>query len=134
MSQKVLVVDDEPQMRSRIQQTLEPRGYQVTLATCGEEGLQGVAVDQPDLVILDGGLSDMSHHEFMKRLGGSSNGDRPRVLVLTAPWDHGGLHEPNTGADLYNPQGEIVHSPHWLLPLVKRLLNFPPRQIVHELA
>lgn len=133
MSQKILVVDDEPEMRNVIQQTLEPHGYQITLATCGDEGLQGVAVDQLDLVILDGALPEMSHYEFMKRLGGSSNVDRPRVLVLTAIWDQGGVQESNTTADLYNPQGEIVSSPHWLPAIVKRALYTPTRDRIYYL-
>ena len=50
---KVLVIDDEPQIRRALRAGLQQRGYSVTLAASGEEGLDQAALHPPDIVILD---------------------------------------------------------------------------------
>jgi DNA-binding response OmpR family regulator len=52
-AEHVLVVDDEPRYLRLIRFNLEAEGYQVTCAATGEEGLSALAVQVPDLVILD---------------------------------------------------------------------------------
>lgn len=53
MTKKILVVDDEMPIAQILKYNLEEEGYQVILAFNGEEGLQKVAAESPDLVILD---------------------------------------------------------------------------------
>jgi two-component system KDP operon response regulator KdpE len=53
---KVLVVDDEPQIRRALRTNLAARGYEVLLAATGEEALAKVAEGHPDVVVLDLGL------------------------------------------------------------------------------
>lgn len=50
---KVLVIDDEPQIRRALRAGLERAGYNVALAESGEQGLDSAATTPPDLVILD---------------------------------------------------------------------------------
>ena len=50
---KILVIDDEPQMRDMLQQLLELDGHTVTLAANGDEGLASFARMRPNLVITD---------------------------------------------------------------------------------
>lgn len=50
---KVLVVDDEEGLRQLIEQNLTGRGYEVALASSGEEGLAKAVSERPDLIILD---------------------------------------------------------------------------------
>jgi len=50
---KVLIVDDEPQIRRAVKAGLERSGYAVMVASSGEEGLNIAAEHPPDLVILD---------------------------------------------------------------------------------
>lgn len=50
---KVLVIDDEPQIRRALRVGLERGGYQVTLAESGEQGLDKASEHPPDIVILD---------------------------------------------------------------------------------
>jgi two-component system, OmpR family, KDP operon response regulator KdpE len=50
---RVLVVDDEQQLRRAVGRALIARGYQVEMATDGEEALTTAPVFQPDLVVLD---------------------------------------------------------------------------------
>ena len=65
---RVLVIDDEPQIRKFLDISLRAQGYQVALAATGEEGLTALATQGADLVILDIGLPDRDGHEVLKEL------------------------------------------------------------------
>jgi len=56
----LLLVDDEPQIRRVLQTTLYEAGYGVILAKNGQEGIDAVVREHPDLVLLDINLPDMS--------------------------------------------------------------------------
>ena len=53
---RVLVVDDEPQIRRALKTNLEARHYDVDQAATGEDALRLAAAHHPDVVILDLGL------------------------------------------------------------------------------
>jgi two-component system KDP operon response regulator KdpE len=65
---KVLVIDDEPQIRRALRAGLEPDGYTVLLAASGEEGLDQAALHSPDIVILDLGMPGMDGLEVCRQL------------------------------------------------------------------
>lgn len=67
-NQKILVIDDEPQIRKLLEINLDSNGYQVVTADHGSEGIRQAASHQPDLVLLDLGLPDLSGHQVLKRL------------------------------------------------------------------
>lgn len=78
----VLVVEDDPNVRSTLDQLLRFEGYRVLLAGDGQEALETLAADRPDLAVVD---------VVMPRLDGLSlcralrrRGDRLPILVLTA--------------------------------------------------
>ena len=50
---RILVIEDEPQMRLGLRDNLELEGYEVETAADGDEGLQKASAFTPDLVILD---------------------------------------------------------------------------------
>ena len=64
----ILVIDDEPQVQRAMQTILAKRGYKVTTASDGEEGLALAATAEPDVIILDLGLPDMDGIEVCARL------------------------------------------------------------------
>jgi two-component system KDP operon response regulator KdpE len=64
----VLVIDDEPQIRRALKTILTEKGFKVSLAGRGEEGLALAAANEPDLIILDLGLPDMDGIEVCARL------------------------------------------------------------------
>ena len=68
MPARVLVIDDEPQIRKFLDISLRAQGYQVLLAATGEQGLATLAMQGADLVILDIGLPDRDGHEVLKEL------------------------------------------------------------------
>ena len=64
----LLVIDDEPQIRTFLRISLVSQGYQVIEAATGAEGLARAAQDKPDLVVLDLGLPDMDGQQVLRDL------------------------------------------------------------------
>jgi two-component system KDP operon response regulator KdpE len=80
MTPTLLVIDDEVQIRRLLRVTLESGRYRMREAETGQLGLQEIAHQAPDGVILDLGLPDMNGAEFIRRLREWS---RVPVLVLS---------------------------------------------------
>ena len=81
---RVLVIDDEPQILRALRINLSVRGYEVITAATGAEALRAAAEHQPDVVILDLGLPDMSGIEVLAGLRGWLTAP---VIVLSARTD-----------------------------------------------
>ena len=64
----ILVIDDELQIQRALRTILTEKGFRVTTASRGEEGLTLAATHEPELVILDLGLPDMDGVEVCTRL------------------------------------------------------------------
>ena len=65
---RVLVIDDEPQIRKFLEISLRAQGYAVDLADTGQGGLDALAVRGADLVVLDMGLPDRDGHAVLHEL------------------------------------------------------------------
>jgi CheY-like chemotaxis protein len=65
---KILIVDDEPEVRQVLQEFLSGRGYDVLVAESGPEALSMLGVDQPDLVLLDVTMPGMDGVETLRRI------------------------------------------------------------------
>lgn len=78
---RILIVDDEPDIRLGLKLVLERAGYAITAASDGKEGLRLFYDARPDLVVLDVGMPEMDGWQTLARLRELS--DVP-VLMLTA--------------------------------------------------
>lgn len=78
----VLVVDDEPGVRTAVERALKLERYDVTLATDGRRALDLLAETRVDAIILDVSMPDIDGLEVCRRL--RSAGDTTPVLMLTA--------------------------------------------------
>lgn len=78
---RLLVVDDEPQIRRLLRITCESADYRVDEAASGREGLSLAAGNRPDAVILDLGLPDIAGIEVLRQLREWSE---VPVLILSA--------------------------------------------------
>ncbi|HLH28574.1 MAG TPA: response regulator, partial [Acidimicrobiales bacterium] len=67
---RILVVDDEPQIRRARRAGLHANGFEVELAAGGEAALDVAALRPPDVVILDLGLPDPDSVEVVRQLRG----------------------------------------------------------------
>lgn len=81
MADRVLVVDDEENIRELVRAVLEQAGYQVSLAIDGQEGLRRIFSEPPDLVVLDVMMPKMDGPTLLQRIREVS--DVP-VIMLTA--------------------------------------------------
>ncbi|MCO5968573.1 response regulator transcription factor [Actinoallomurus soli] len=79
---RVLVVDDEPNIRDLVEVALRFHGFTVVTAATGDEALRRVREDRPALIVLDVMLPDLDGFEVCRRLRG--NGDETPVIFLTA--------------------------------------------------
>jgi len=64
----LLVIEDDPQIQRFLATALDAHGYALTAATTGNEGVQAAATRQPDIVIVDLGLPDISGLDVIQRL------------------------------------------------------------------
>jgi len=79
---KILVVDDEPAVRDALERALRAHGYGVSMAVDGVDGLEHLASDVPDLVVLDILMPRLDGLEACRQIRAS--GDRTPILMLTA--------------------------------------------------
>ena len=80
MSEKILIVDDEPSNRNILSQELTHEGYSVVAASDGREALRKIESSRPDLIILDYMMPDLSGLEVLKELRKREN-DTPVVMI-----------------------------------------------------
>ena len=79
---KILVVDDEPQLRRALERALKLEGYEVELAADGDEALAAVAASGPDAIVLDVLMPKRDGLEVCRAL--RAGDDHTPVLMLTA--------------------------------------------------
>jgi two-component system response regulator MprA len=79
---EILVVDDDPALRTALDRALKLEGYRVSFAHDGRQALQMLTGGSQDAVILDLGLPLMDGVEVCRRV--RERGDRTPVLMLTA--------------------------------------------------
>jgi two-component system KDP operon response regulator KdpE len=96
---KVLVVDDEPQIRRALRTSLEAHGYEVAAVGTGEEGVLYVADSAPDLVFLDLGLPDIDGTEVVRRVRAFS--EVPVIVLSVRDGSHDKVDALDAGADDY---------------------------------
>ena len=81
---KVLVVEDDPDIMELVNVTLRPDDYQLMAAMDGEEALQKVHAEHPDLVLLDIKLPKKDGLEICQAIKEDPELQRTQVLMLTA--------------------------------------------------
>ena len=119
---RILVVDDEPQIRHSLQTNLENRNYAVTTVASGEEALEAIVRQKPDVVIVDLVLPAMDGIELTRRIREQSP---VPIIVLSAIGDERKKVEAlESGADDY------VTKPFGLEELVARIKSALRRTIM----
>ncbi|MEO6138352.1 MAG: response regulator transcription factor [Luteimonas sp.] len=86
-SARILIVDDEPQIRKFLDISLRTQGYEVLMAKDGQTGLDALATHGAELVILDMGLPDMDGYDVLRQLREWS---KVPVLMLSVRADEAG--------------------------------------------
>jgi len=81
---KILLVDDDPDFVQAVQVIVESGGYEVRVAYDGKEGLEAVAEEKPDLIVLDVMMPVMNGHEACAELKSDPETAGIPIILLTA--------------------------------------------------
>jgi two-component system KDP operon response regulator KdpE len=99
VSGRVLVVDDEPEIRRALRTGLGYHDFEVRAVATGEEGLAQVAAWRPDVVLLDLGLPGMDGFEVLGRM--QERGRAAVIVVSVMPGERDKVRALDAGADDY---------------------------------
>ena len=83
MAKKILIVDDSASMRQMVNFTLAEEGYEVREAENGQEALDSMKGDKPDLVITDINMPVMDGIELIKQIRAAGEFKFTPIIVLT---------------------------------------------------
>jgi two-component system KDP operon response regulator KdpE len=95
----VLVVDDEPQIRRVLRATLSSNGYEVIEAKSGQEAIEMVVTERPELILLDVNMPGMSGLEACNKIRMSFDG--PIIMVTVHNAERDKIAALDAGADDY---------------------------------
>ena len=93
---RILIVDDEPDTLGLIQLTLNTAGYEVEMATGGQQALDLIFSNSYDVIILDIMMPDISGFDVLRKIREDLSA-HPPVIFLTAK---GGIEDQQIGIDL----------------------------------
>jgi len=96
---KILVVDDTPANIKLLEAVLQPRGYDVLTAQSGEQALETVATEQPDLVLLDIVMPGIDGYEVCRRLRADPSTQVLPIVMITASGAEQKIKALESGAD-----------------------------------
>jgi len=95
----ILVVDDEPQIRRVLRSTLSTRGYVITEAKTGEEALESMRKERPDLILLDMNMPGMGGIEACREIRRTF--DAPIIMLTVRNAERDKVGALDAGADDY---------------------------------
>ena len=125
MEQKLLIVDDEAHIRMLLEQTLEDledEGVEFFSAQNGEEALEIIQAEQPQLVFLDVMMPKMNGMEVCRRVKKELGLDQVFIVLLTAKGQELDRQKgQEVGADLYMTK---PFDPEIILNKAKEVLGF----------
>jgi len=84
MSKRVLVVEDEADIRRLVSIKLKGAGYDVSTANDGEEGLAAAVRDKPDLLVSDVMMPKKDGYTMVREVREALGSEAPAVIMLTA--------------------------------------------------
>ncbi len=98
----ILIADDDPDIREAVKIILETQPYKLTFASNGEECLEQVKKNTPDLIVLDLLMPQKDGFEVIKELRAYHSYPRIPILILTAVTKEAGdrRYELETGLSL----------------------------------
>lgn len=101
-TQRALIVDDSEVLRRLIEMCLRPAGFEIATAGSGSEALEVAATFDPDLVLLDIGLPDMTGWDVLAELRASATTAEAKILILS------GYDDVHTEAQRLGADGALV--------------------------
>lgn len=119
---KITVVEDDQPIAQMYKFKLESAGFKISLARDGQEGLEVIQKETPDLILLDLRMPVMTGDEMLEKLRQTDWGSSIRVIVLT----NISRDEAPRNLGLLNVDRYIVkahHTPQQVLDVIQEVLN-----------
>ena len=110
---KILIIDDDPDIRESLKVVLENKGHKVVSASNGQEGLEVTEKEDPDLIILDIMMeTGDSGFDVARRIKNDKKRKNVPILMLTAIEEKTGLSfKKEAGDDVWLPVDAYVEKP-----------------------
>lgn len=84
MKGAVLVADDEPTIRELLHAVLTDEGFEVVLATNGQQALTAIESTRPDVVLMDVMMPVLDGREAVRQIANLPEDVRPRIVMMSA--------------------------------------------------
>ncbi|HRO61201.1 MAG TPA: response regulator, partial [Burkholderiaceae bacterium] len=84
MAYRILIADDEPNIVISLEFMMKREGYEVSIARDGEQALDAILRDRPDLVLLDAMMPGMSGFDVCQAVRAKDELRDTKILMLTA--------------------------------------------------
>jgi len=128
MKKRILVVDDDPQIRESLRKVLRAEGYEVVLAADGQQGIEKFNAEPIDLLLLDLNMPVKSGWDTFERLT-SLNPLLPIIVITARPDQYALADAAGVAALMEKPLDVPV-----LLETMRKLLAEPPETRLARLA
>ncbi len=83
MGNSILVIDDDPDICELVSMALSKKGFVVTTALSGDQGIKISSESMPDLILLDNTLPDMDGKEVARRIKETDVGKKAIIVMMT---------------------------------------------------
>lgn len=130
--QKILIVDDDPELVTLLERTLVQDNYQIRGAFDGHEGLRQAHLFRPDLIVLDVMMPDMSGWEVLSRLRAFTQ--VPVIMLTAIGGEEAKVQGLDLGADDYITKPFGVHELKARIRAALRRAATPPAREGHLLV
>jgi len=120
MPKKILVIEDDDEMRELMRMTLEQNGYEVVTAADGVRGYDTALFLKPDLIITDIRMPGADGIHVVRRVRDTDSLAETPILVMTAFGTGSATFSLQLGANAFEPKPV---DPQRLLSTVRRLLG-----------
>ena len=98
-TERILLVDDQPQNRRLLEGMLSPYGYVISTATCGDDALAKVKAEPPDLILLDVVMPGMSGYDVARAVRADAATRVVPIVMVTANPEQDKIAALDAGAD-----------------------------------
>lgn len=116
MAKKILIIEDEEIMYSLLERKLSQEGYAVEVAKDGEEGLEKIRKEKPDLVLLDIIMPKKGGFEVMEEIQKDENLKDVPVIVIS-----------NSGQPVELDKAKELGAKDWLIKT-----EFDPEEVIEK--
>ncbi len=118
MARKILLVEDEEIMIGLLQRKLQQAGYQVSVAKNGEEGLEKMKEEKPDLILLDIIMPKMGGFEVMEEMNKDKKLKKIPVIIIS-----------NSGQPVEIGKAQELGAKDWLIKT-----QFDPQEVIDKVV